>query len=415
MHVVQHKKLHQQKRQAEIALQESEKGFRQLLDNAQDIIYRYRLAPNRGFEYVNPAVTAITGYTPEQLYADPNLGCKITHEDDRKVLQQWLAGKELTQLSVLRWFHKDGGIIWTEHSNVAIHDAAGNLIAIEGIARNITKRKQAEAQTAIALDNAQSYAYLEQLVQERTEELEHEKLLSEVANSAKSEFLANMSHELRTPLTSILGFSEVLLEKIVGPLNEKQQQYIACIYSSGEDLLALINDLLDLSKIEVGKEEIFLEILPLQELCQACISQIQERADSHALEIVLAISPELATCIADKRRLKQILLNLLSNAVKFTEAGSVTLKVNKTESTIMFSVIDTGIGVAKADQANLFQPFHQVDSSLARKYQGTGLGLALARNLARLHGGDIIFESELGRGSCFTLCLPAYPVSEIEL
>ncbi len=415
MHAVQQKKLRDEKRQAEAALKESEERLRRLADNAQDIIYSYRVRPTRGFEYVNPAVTAITGYTPEQLYADPNLGFKISHEDDHSLLQQWLTGEELTQPCVLRWFNKNGAIIWTEHSNVAIHDEVGNLIAIEGIARNITKRKHAEDQAAVALCNAQSYERLEQLVKERTEELEQEKLLSEAANRAKSEFLANMSHELRTPLTSILGFSEVLLEKIFGPLNEKQQQYIACMYSSGEHLLALINDILDLSKIEVGKEEIFLEILQIEDVCQACISLIQERVNSRDLELVLAISPESATCIADKRRLKQILFNLLSNAVKFTETGSVTLKVNKTESTIMFSVIDTGIGISKADQADLFQPFHQVDSSLARKYQGTGLGLALARNLARLHGGDITLESELGRGSCFTLCLPAHPVIELEL
>jgi signal transduction histidine kinase len=266
-------------------------------------------------------------------------------------------------------------------------------------------------QAAIALYNAQSYERLEQLVKQRTEELEQEKLISEAANHAKSEFLANMSHELRTPLTSILGFSQVLLQQIFGSLNEKQQQYIACISSSGEHLLALINDILDLSKIEAGQEELLLEIIQVEDVCQACISLIQERANSRGLELILEIAPEVTTCVADQRRLKQILFNLIANAVKFTEAGSVKLKVNETESTIMFSVIDTGIGISEADQAYLFQTFRQLDSSLARKYQGTGLGLALARNLARLHGGDITVESELGRGSCFTLCLPAHPYS----
>lgn len=264
-------------------------------------------------------------------------------------------------------------------------------------------------QAAIALYNAQSYERLEQLVKERTEELEQEKLISEAANRAKSEFLANMSHELRTPLTSILGFSTLLLEQVFGPLNERQQQYLAAISSSGQHLLNLINDLLDLSKIEAGKEELFLETIQVEEVCQACLSLIQERAFRRGLQLSLVIATEVTTCIADKRRLKQILFNLLSNAVKFTEAGSVTLKVDKTEGTIKFSVIDTGIGIAQADQAILFQPFRQLDSGLNRKYEGTGLGLALTRKLAHLHGGDITVQSELGRGSCFTLHLPEHP------
>ena len=742
LHAVEQKKLRDEKRQAESALQESEERFRRLTDNAQDIIYRYRLIPTRGFEYVSPAVTAITGYTPQEYYADPNLGFKISHEDDRRrVLQQSVRGEGLKGAAIVRWVRKDGAIIWAEHSNVGIYDEAGNLIAIEGIARDITQRKQAEFQlqqqadrerllggialrigqslnldeilnttveevrqflqadrvmiyrfdanhngilvaesmasnwtldsafknqrtwpqatqaewkrgyiqivndinqaglapncvesmtrlqvkaklvvpifqdyhlwgllavhqcsrqrqwqlteidllerlatqvaiaiqqaqlfnqvqqqatreqllnkisqalnssldpehilqeivnligegfsvervtifsidaeqirvlnewrvsdqvvsvldwnpdlsenvdlldptsnfsfhrffhapnyaeipltpnrrlrlqqaqilsmlrvpifirnqlfgglllqttttqrtfteeeihllqrianqAAIALYNAQSYERLEQLVKERTQELEHEKLISEAANSAKSKFLTHMSHELRTPLTSILGFSKLLLQQIFGSLNEKQKQYVARISSSGEHLLALINDLLDLSKIEAGKEELNLEILQVEDICQTCISLIQEGANRRGLDLVLAISPDVTTYIADDRRLKQILFNLLSNAIKFTQTGAVTLKVNKSEGTIMFSVIDTGIGISKADQAFLFQPFGQVNSSLASKSQGTGLGLTLSRSLARLHGGDITLESELGGGSCFTLSLPFAP------
>ena len=251
-----------------------------------------------------------------------------------------------------------------------------------------------------------------QRAKERSEELEREKLISEAANRAKSKFLANMSHELRTPLTSILGLSKLLEEQIFGPLNQKQQMYVASISASGEHLLALINDKLDLSKVEAGKEEITLEILQVKDVCRACISLIQEQANARGLELVLTISPEVTICLADQRRLKQILFNLLSNAVKFTQAGSVTLKVNQTEDTIMFSVSDTGIGISEKDQANVFQPFWQLDTGLVNKYEGTGLGLAVARQLARLHGGDITFESELGRGSCFTLCLPTAPPRE---
>lgn len=269
-------------------------------------------------------------------------------------------------------------------------------------------------QAAIAFYNAQSYERLEQLVQVRTQELEAEKLISEAANHAKSEFLATMSHELRTPLTGILGFSNLLIKEIFGPLNEKQQQYVSGITSCGEHLLELINELLDLSKIEAGKEELVLETLVVEDICQACLSLIRERASERGLQLILAIAPNVSTCVADHRRLKQILFNLLANAVKFTDTGSITLQVMKqrqaTEADdrdiLQFSVIDTGIGISPADQALLFQPFQQVDAGLDRKYGGTGLGLALSKKLAQLHDGDITLESVVGQGSCFTLHLP---------
>jgi len=266
--------------------------------------------------------------------------------------------------------------------------------------------QQIADQAAIALYNAQSYEFLEELVRQRTQELEAEKLVSEAANRAKSEFLSNISHELRTPLTGILGFSGVLMEQIFGSLNAKQRQYVECIHTSGKHLLDLINDLLDLTKIEAGKEELTPEILLVEDIGQACLSLFQERCWQRGLEFHLAIAPEVTTCTADRRRLNQILVNLLSNALKFTDLGSITLRIEQTSQEILFSVIDTGIGIALEDCEAIFQPFHQVDSGLNRKYEGTGLGLALSRRLAQLHGGDITVQSELGRGSCFTLHLP---------
>ncbi len=270
-------------------------------------------------------------------------------------------------------------------------------------------------QSAIALYNAHSYELLEKLVKERTQELEQEKLLSEAANRAKSQFLRNMSHELRTPLTSILGFSSVLLEQIYGPLNARQQKYTESISNSGEHLLALISDLLDLSRIEAGKEELTLETLLVEEICQASLSLIYEQAHSSGLQLPLIIASDVTTCVADQRRLKQILVNLLSNAIKFTVSGSVTLRVEQTAEAIKFSVIDTGIGIVQAAQARLFEPFQQLESGLNRKYEGTGLGLALSRKLAQLHGGDITLQSELGRGSCFTLHLPQEEIPHLPL
>ena len=267
--------------------------------------------------------------------------------------------------------------------------------------------QQIADQAAIALYNAQSYERLEELVKQRTQELEQEKLLSDAANRAKSEFLSTISHELRTPLTGILGFSSVLQEEIFGGLNNKQKQYVECIHSCGKHLLDLINDLLDFTKIEAGKEELNLETIVVLEMAQACLSIFEERCREQGVKLFMAIAPDVTTCVADRRRLKQILVNLLSNAVKFTDAGSITLKIEKTDSVIQFSVIDTGIGIAPADQEDIFQPFHQVDSGLNRKYEGTGLGLALSRKLAQLHKGDITLNSEQGCGSCFTLYLPS--------
>ena len=266
--------------------------------------------------------------------------------------------------------------------------------------------QQIADQAAIALYNAQSYERLEQIVKLRTQELEREKLLSDAANRSKSEFLTHMSHELRTPLTGILGFSSLLSKQVFGPLNSKQQEYVEGIASCGRHLLDLINDLLDLSKIEAGKEELLLEPVVIQEVCEAGLSMVQEMAHNKRLQLHYRANIDATICIADKRRLKQILFNLLSNAVKFTDSGSVTLRVTQTDKTVQFAVVDTGIGISEPDQDKLFQSFQQLDGGLDRRYEGTGLGLALARKLAQLHEGDITVTSELGHGSTFICHLP---------
>ncbi|MGV0028825.1 sensor histidine kinase [Phormidesmis priestleyi] len=252
----------------------------------------------------------------------------------------------------------------------------------------------------------QSEERLEQLVYLRTQELEQEKQASEAANEMKSAFLANMSHELRTPLTSIIGFSSVLLKQIFGSLNDRQVEYLQRISSAGHQLLDLINDLLDLSKIEAGREELCLETLSVEDVCQTCFAIVRDQATQKGLELSLTITPEVSTCVADKRRLVQILLNLLSNAIKFTDRGSVTLRADRLDSFIQFAVIDTGIGISEGEQVVLFQPFQQLDIGLDRRYEGTGLGLALSQRLAHLHGGKISLRSQSGEGSCFTLSLP---------
>ncbi|MGB5771689.1 MAG: GAF domain-containing sensor histidine kinase [Crocosphaera sp.] len=235
-------------------------------------------------------------------------------------------------------------------------------------------------------------------------ELDNKRLQSSREN--KSDHFSHISHELRTPLAGILGFSKMLNEEIYGPLNEKQKQYVSGIRVSGEHLLALVNDFLDLSKIEANKEELFLETIAVEDICRAAISIVQPKANEQEVELILRLSEQVDFCTVDQRKIKQILLNLLSNAIKFTEKGTVTLQVERTKKKLTFCVIDTGIGIKEEDQKKLFQPFQQINSTLSRKHKGTGLGLALSRKLAQLHEGDLTLTSEYGRGSCFTLELP---------
>jgi signal transduction histidine kinase/ActR/RegA family two-component response regulator len=270
-------------------------------------------------------------------------------------------------------------------------------------------------QAAIAIDNAQlfeglqrSNASLERRVAERTAELNRSNVELEHANRTKDEFLANMSHELRTPLTSILGLSEALLEQRRGSLSDYQERSIQIIESSGQHLLELINDILDLSKIEAGKFDFYPQPISVDEICRASLTFIKTQAAKKSIMVTHTNEASASQIYADPRRLKQILVNLLTNAVKFTpQNGQVTLQVtgDLAQDLIHFSVIDNGIGISAENLKRLFQPFVQVDSSLNRQHEGTGLGLALVQRLTDLHGGSLQVESEVGKGSRFTINL----------
>ena len=253
------------------------------------------------------------------------------------------------------------------------------------------------------------YRLMEELAARKRAEaaLQQAKETAETATRHKSEFLANMSHELRTPLNAIIGFSEVLLEKMFGELNEKQEEYLHDILSSGQHLLSLINDILDLSKVEAGKMELEPAVFSLRELLEGSLVMVKERALAHGLMLSLDIAEDINTFIGDERKIKQILFNLLSNAVKFTpDKGKVSVTVTRTDGVVQVVVRDTGIGIAVEDQQQIFAAFQQVGKGTVGKPEGTGLGLALTKKFVELHGGQIWVESTLGQGSAFTFTLP---------
>jgi signal transduction histidine kinase len=262
-----------------------------------------------------------------------------------------------------------------------------------------------------------SYAGLEQTVQDRTHELrealaviEDKGRELETASRHKSEFLANMSHELRTPLNAIIGFSEVLHEQMFGEVNAKQAEYLQDILISGRHLLSLINDILDLSKVEAGRMTLELGEFDLPAALDSAVTLIRERASRHGIALALTVEPGLGTVVADERKVKQILLNLLSNAVKFTPAGGrVMVNAARLDGVVEVAVSDTGIGIAADDQQAIFEEFRQVGSESARKEEGTGLGLTLTRKFIELHGGKISVTSEVGKGSTFTFTVPLRP------
>ena len=231
----------------------------------------------------------------------------------------------------------------------------------------------------------------------------------ETASRHKSEFLANMSHELRTPLNAVIGFSEVLAEGMFGELNAKQAEYVRDIMDSGRHLLALINDILDLSKVEAGRMELELSEFDVRSVIDGALLLMRERASRKGIELARSIDDAVGTICADERKVKQVLLNLLSNALKFTpEGGRVGVRAGVRDGFVEVAVSDTGVGIAKAEQEAVFEEFRQVGAS-ARRVEGTGLGLALARKFVELHGGRIAVDSEPGAGSTFTFTVPLAP------
>jgi signal transduction histidine kinase len=264
-------------------------------------------------------------------------------------------------------------------------------------AKEIALAQTFAEQAVIAIQNARLFNE----IQDKSRQLE-------IANQHKSEFLANMSHELRTPLNAIIGFSEVLIERMFGELNEKQDDYLKDIHSSGKHLLSLINDILDLSKIEAGRMELDVETFDVPSALANAMTLVRERAQRHGLALKLEVDAAVGEIRADERKFKQIMLNLLTNAVKFTpDGGKVDVHARLVDGVLEVAVTDTGIGIAKDDQATVFEEFRQVGRHYTNKQEGTGLGLSLTQRFVELHGGTLTLVSEPGQGSTFTFTLPS--------
>ncbi|HNW93527.1 MAG TPA: ATP-binding protein [bacterium] len=315
-------------------------------------------------------------------------------------------GMEGATRGVLAIFASDSGAFTDPEEVVLLAELGENLSY--GIT---TLRARAERTAALAaLETAR--ADLERRVEERTEELRIAKERAESADRLKSAFLATMSHELRTPLNSIIGFTGILLQGLAGGLNDEQRKQMEMVRGSARHLLALINDVLDISKIEAGQLQVVREPYDLRQTITQAVQSVQPLAEKRGLALTLTLAPELGPTIGDERRVRQILVNLINNAIKFTERGGVEVTAALQGGACRLAVQDTGIGIKPEEMDILFRPFQQIDNTLTRRREGTGLGLSICKRLAELMGGSISVASEFGRGSTFTVILPLPAVGQ---
>ena len=377
-------------KQTEEYLRKSEESLRRYFD--QPLLGMAISNPDKSWQDVNSCFCKMLGYSHSEML-QKNWE-EMTHPDDLALnvcyFDRALAGEIEGYVMDKRFICKNGDIIYTSISAQCLRNLDKSVNSFVVMVQDISDRKQAEAQ--LLRTN-------EQLAR---------------ATRMKDEFLANMSHELRTPLNAILGMTEALQEQILGSINEKQLKALQTVERSGNHLLSLINDILDVAKIESGQIELDCALVNVTALCQSSLIFIKQQAQKKSIQLEIKLPRNLPDQLLDERRIRQVLINLLNNAVKFTlEGGRITLEVTKQESQkslhtndwIRFAITDTGIGIAPENIEKLFQPFIQIDSALNRQYSGTGLGLALVKQIVELHGGKVGLTSELGVGSCFTIDL----------
>ena len=372
-----------ERKRAIAALGESEERFKSLVNNVNEYIYSVSYRDGRpSSRYDSPKCLAITGYSPEEMRADMGLWLAVIHEADRSRVLEYIgfieAGRQAKPI-LHRIRRKDGSVIWVLNSYTVERDESGRLRKAEGFILDMDERVAMEGQLVAARNAA------------------------EAANQAKSDFLASMSHELRTPLNSILGFSQLLAMKEAGPLTERQLGYVQDIRASGEHLLGMIGDILDLSKIEAGKIELEKKPFDLRATILKLVETMTPTAAKKGLKIEVEIAPDLGLLDADEVRVRQILYNLVSNAIKFTPDGKrIGLAAMGEGERVVIGVWDEGIGIAEVDKKRVFEPFEQVRHAEGINL-GTGLGLPITSRLVALHGGSISLESAVGAGSRFTV------------
>lgn len=387
-----------ERKQQEVALRESEERYRNLVNACPEAIFLHQ--DNR-LVFSNPACARLAGLPDPDALIGKSIWDFIPPEYEtllmtriRAILEEHRS-PEPTEIKLRRL---NGEIIDVEASGIPF--TYQGKPAPLGFLRDITKRKQAEDE--LRKLNAQ----LEQRVKERTAELQVAKEQAEAADRLKSAFLATMSHELRTPLNSIIGFTGVILQGLAGPLNEEQTKQLGMVRTSARHLLSLINDVLDISKIEAGQLEIFSKPFVYREAVDKVVATVSILAQQKGLTLSTHIAPEVATIVSDRRRVEQILLNLLNNAIKFTDQGSVRLECRVVNRTLETRVIDTGIGIKPEDHDKSFLTFYQLDAGMTRRHEGSGLGLTICKRLVEILSGAIWLESEWGVGSTFGFTLP---------
>jgi PAS domain S-box-containing protein len=391
--------LHERK-QVEASLAESRQKHYDLIQSIDGIVWEYDLATER-FSFVSDRAKAILGYSISDWLSQADFWRNRLHSDDLDLAlntrNKAINDHHSCELEY-RMITAEGQIIWIYDVFTPVYNEDACLVAMNGLFINISDRKQAEIK--LYETNNRLKSMIGELQQ---------------ATRLKDDFLATMSHELRTPLNAVLGMSEALQEEIFGSLNSRQHESLKTIEQSGRHLLELINDILDVSKISAGKLELDISKVTVDTLCKSSIAFVEQKVLNQKIQLDLHMSPGVGSMVIDERRMRQVLINLLSNAVKFTPSGGhVSLSVNLWDQGadvtdmvgVSLAVTDTGIGIDSADHQRVFEQFVQLDSSLNRKFEGTGLGLALARQIVELHGGHIGLKSEVGKGSCFTIYLP---------
>lgn len=391
-----------ERKRTEEALREHHLRYQALFEN--DNIGVFIVDMDGRLLNLNRQAAVMLDQTVEQLLHTPfcNYILPSEHAIFSQQMQTMLMGG-LIPIHEQTFVRRNGSTIPVEVNSSVVRNAAGAILYIQSITRDISKRKQAEA--ALQAERSQ----LAQRVDERTKELSIANAELKRSAQLKDEFLATISHELRTPLSVILTLAEALQDEIYGETALRQRKALDRIVKSGRHLLELINDIIDVSKIESGKLTLEIGPVAVTTLCEDCLQMVQETAQTKQIQFIKTIQLTHELIYADGRRLMQILLNLLNNAVKFTpDSGQIGLEVYEEtdQELISFTVWDTGIGIASEDLAKLFRPFVQLDSKLSRHYQGAGLGLALVYRLTKLHGGSVAVTSKPNGGSRFTIALP---------